>query len=159
MARARAAGRVISYDTNLRLRLWPIERARAIIHAAAAQSTILLPGLDDARQLTGLESADAICDFYLALVPSLVALTMGKDGTLVATREARRHIPARVVKALDATGAGDTFDGAFLAEWLRVGDPFSAAAYANAAAALSTQGYGAVAPIPRRPVVEAFMKA
>lgn len=38
MARAKAAGRVISYDTNLRLRLWPIERARAIIHAAAAKA-------------------------------------------------------------------------------------------------------------------------
>lgn len=157
MARAKTAGRVISYDTNLRLRLWPIERARAIIHAAAAQSTILLPGLDDARQLTGLESADAICDFYLALGPSIVALTLGKEGTLVATRETRRHIPARVVKAVDATGAGDTFDGAFLAEWLKTHDPFAAAHFANAAAAISTQAYGAVAPIPRRAAVEAFM--
>jgi len=59
---------------------------------------------------------------------------------------------------VDATGAGDTFDGAFLAEWLNCGDPFAAAHYANAAAALSTQGYGAVAPIPRRPDVEAFLK-
>lgn len=157
MARAETAGRVISYDTNLRLRLWQLERARAIIHAAASKSTILLPGLDDARQLTGLESADAICDFYLALGPSLVALTMGKDGTLVATREARRHIPARVVKAVDTTGAGDTFDGAFLAEWVKTRDAFAAAHFANAAAALSTQGYGAVAPIPRRAVVESFM--
>ncbi len=158
MARAKEAGRIVSYDTNLRLRLWPLERARAIIHAAAAQSTILLPGLDDARQLTGLESADAICDFYLAMGPNIVALTMGKEGTLVATREARRHIPARVVKAVDATGAGDTFDGAFLAEWLKARDPFAAAHFANAAAALSTQGYGAVSPIPRRAAVEAFMK-
>jgi 2-dehydro-3-deoxygluconokinase len=158
MACAKAAGRIISYDTNLRLRLWPIERARAIINATAAQSTILLPGLDDARQLTGLESAEAICDFYLALGPTIVALTMGKDGTLVATKDARQHVPARIVKAIDATGAGDTFDGAFLAEWLKTRDPFASAQFANAAAALSTQGYGAVAPIPRRVTVEAFMK-
>ena len=157
MARAKAAGCIISYDTNLRLRLWPIERARAIIHATAAQSTILLPGLDDARHLTGLESAEEICDFYLALGPTIVALTMGKDGTLVATKDARQHVPARLVKAIDATGAGDTFDGAFLAEWLKTRDPFASAHFANAAAALSTQAYGAVAPIPRRAAVEAFM--
>lgn len=157
MARARNAGRKISYDTNLRLRLWPLERARAVIHAAVAMSQIALPGLDDARQLTALETPDAICDFYLGLGVEIVALTLGKDGTMVATKAEKRHIPSRVVNAVDATGAGDTFDGAFLAEVLKSGDPFAAAAYANAAAALSTQGYGAVAPIPHRQAVEAFI--
>jgi len=156
--RARGAGRVVSYDTNLRLRLWPLERARAVIHSAVAMSDIALPGLDDAEQLTGLQGPEAICDFYLALGVRIVALTLGKQGTMVAVPGEKRHVPARVVTAVDATGAGDTFDGAFLAEWLRVGDPFAAAAYANAAAALSTQGYGAVAPIPKRSAVEAFMK-
>ena len=158
MKRAKHAGRLISYDTNLRLRLWPIERARAVIHAAVAMSDIALPGLDDAEQLTGLSEPEAICDFYLRLGAKIVALTLGKKGTMVAIPGERRHVPARVVTAVDATGAGDTFDGAFLAEWLRVRDPFAAAAYANAAAALSTQGYGAVAPIPKRAAVEAFMK-
>jgi len=159
ISRARNAGRVVSYDTNLRLRLWPLDRARAVIHAAVAMSDIALPGLDDAEQLTGLSGPEAICDFYLDLGVKIVALTMGKNGTMVAVPGERRHVPARVVTAIDATGAGDTFDGAFLAEWLRGGDAFAAAAYANAAAALSTQGYGAVAPIPSRATVEAFMKA
>ena len=50
---------------------------------------------------------------------------------------------------LDATGAGDTFDGAFLTRLLAGDDPEIAARYANVAAALSTRGYGAVTPIPR----------
>jgi 2-dehydro-3-deoxygluconokinase len=158
IALARAAGRTVSYDTNLRLSLWPLERARAIIHAALALSDIALPGLDDARQLTGLDRPEDICDRYLAQGCAIVALTLGKDGTLVAVPGEHRHVPSRPVEAVDATGAGDTFDGAFLAQWLRTGDPFAAAAYANAAAALSTQGYGAVAPIPRRDAVEAFMR-
>ena len=158
IARARAANRTVSYDTNLRLRLWPLDRARAVIHAAVGLSDIALPGLDDAWQLTGLKSPEAICDFYLGLGCKIVALTLGKDGTMVAIPGEKRHVPARLVTALDATGAGDTFDGAFLAEWLRIGDPFAAAHYANAAAALSTQGYGAVGPIPRRNAVEAFMR-
>ncbi len=154
---ARANGVTVSYDTNLRLRLWPLERARAIIHAGVARAQIALPGLDDAEQLTGLSDPEAIADFYLGLGVEIVALTLGAAGTLVATRDARRTIAGRRVKAVDATGAGDTFDGAFLAEIAAGRDPFTAAAYANAAAALSTQGYGAVAPMPRRDQVDAFL--
>jgi 2-dehydro-3-deoxygluconokinase len=62
-------------------------------------------------------------------------------------------VPSITVDAVDATGAGDCFDGAFLAEWVRTGDPFASAAYATVAAALSTTGYGAVAPLPTRPQV------
>ncbi|KGF71262.1 2-dehydro-3-deoxygluconokinase [Hoeflea sp. BAL378] len=153
----RSAGGKVSYDTNLRLKLWPLPRARAVIHAAMAQCDIALPGLDDARQLTGLEKPDDIADFYLRLGAGIVALTLGEEGTLVATGDERRRIRGRRVKAVDATAAGDTFDGAFLARLVAGDDPFAAARYANAAAALSTQGYGAVAPIPRAAAVEAFL--
>ncbi len=62
------------------------------------------------------------------------------------------------MKLVDATAAGDVFDGAFLAEFIRTGDPFAAGRYANVAAALSTEGYGAVAPMPHRARVEAAMR-
>jgi len=158
IATARQSGVRVSYDTNLRLRLWPLERARAVIHAAAALADILLPGIDDATELTGLGDPDAIVDFYLKLGPTIVALTLGEEGALVATKERREWMAPMKVKAVDATGAGDAFDGAFLAEYLRTGDPFAAGRYANVAAALSTEGYGAVAPLPRRPAVEAALK-
>jgi 2-dehydro-3-deoxygluconokinase len=154
---ARTAGVMVSYDTNLRLRLWPLERARAVIHAAAAMADILRPSLDDAIRLTGLSDPDQIVDFYLRLGPRIVALTLGVDGALVATAKRRERLTAHKVTLVDATGAGDTFSGALLAEYLRTGDPFAAARYANVAAALSTEGYGAVAPMPRRPAVEAAM--
>ena len=51
--------------------------------------------------------------------------------------------------SVDATGAGDCFDGAFVARVFAGDDAFAAARYANAAAALATTGYGAVAPLPR----------
>lgn len=157
LAAARAAGTLVSYDTNLRPALWPLDRARAVIHAAIAGADIARPGLDDARLLTGLTSPDAVADFYLGLGCGIVALTLGRDGVLIATRDRRGRVPAREVAAVDASGAGDTFGGAFLAEWLAHRDPFRAADYANAAAALKTLGHGAIAPIPRRPAVEAFM--
>lgn len=152
---ARQAGVLTAYDTNLRLKLWPLTRARAIIHAACALSDIVLPGLDDAAQLTGLSDPDRIADFYLCLGAKVVALTMGSEGSLVATPQRRERFRPIRVEAIDATGAGDCYDGAFLAEYLRTDDAFAAGAYANVAAALSTQGYGAVAPLPRRAEVEA----
>lgn len=154
---ARGAGVLVSFDTNLRLNLWPIDEAREAIHAAAALADILLPGLDDATQLTGLTDADAIADFYLDLGARIVALTLGSEGALIATKERREHLTPHRVTPVDATGAGDTFDGAFLCEYLATGDPFAAGRYANAAAALSTTGFGAVEPMPRRDAVLAFL--
>jgi 2-dehydro-3-deoxygluconokinase len=155
---ARATNVMVSYDTNLRLRLWPLDRARAVIHAAAGLADILRPSIDDARQLTGLDDPDKIADFYLSAGPKIVAMTLGDDGALIATRDKRERIPARPAKLVDATGAGDMFTGAFLAEYLGTNDPFAAGRYANVAAALSTEGYGAVAPMPKRVAVEAAMR-
>lgn len=152
------AGGRVSFDTNLRLKLWPLDRARATIHAAMARCDIALPGLEDAAHLTGLTDPDAIADFYLTLGAGVVALTLGAKGTLVATPDDRRRIKGRQVTAVDATAAGDTFDGAFLARIVAGDSPFDAARYANAAAALSTQGYGAVAPMPHADAVHAFLK-
>ena len=90
--------------------------------------------------------------------PKIVALTLGSDGALIATKERREWVTPVKAKVVDATGAGDMFDGAFLAEYLRTNDPFAAARYANVAAALSTEGYGAVAPMPRRAAVENALK-
>ncbi len=155
---ARKAGVKVSYDTNLRLRLWDLDTARATIHATMARCDIALPSLDDSQQLTGLAKPEDIADFYLGLGAPLVALKMGSEGALIASRDGRLHVPPHRVNAVDATGAGDTFDGAFLARLL-AGDGVEAAArYANVAAALSTLGYGAVTPIPRKDEVMAAMK-
>ncbi|MBV8439819.1 MAG: sugar kinase [Hyphomicrobiales bacterium] len=154
---SRDAKRMVSYDPNLRLKLWPLRRARAIIHEAMRSCDIALPGLDDALALTGLTDPDAIADFYLRLGASVVVLKLGKAGALVATPKGRERIAARAVAAVDATGAGDCFDGAFLAQFVRAADPFAAARFANVAASLSTLGFGAVAPLPRRAEVAAAM--
>jgi 2-dehydro-3-deoxygluconokinase len=156
---AHHAKRLVSYDPNLRLKLWPLRRARAVIHEAMRSCDIALPGLDDAEALTGLRDPDAIANFYLELGARMVVVKMGRGGALTATQKDRERIYSHAVKAVDATGAGDCFDGAFLAEYVRGGDTFAAARFANVAAALSTLGYGAVAALPRRADVEAAITA
>ncbi len=147
-ALTRAAGGMFAFDPNLRLALWSLDAARETTHRCMATCDIALPGLDDARQLTGLNTAEDIAKFYHDLGPRIVALTLGAEGVLVSVDGAQRRLSGHRVAAKDATGAGDCFNGAFLARLLTTDDPFAAAEHANMAAALSTTGFGAVTPIP-----------
>jgi 2-dehydro-3-deoxygluconokinase len=157
MATAKQSGARISFDTNLRLQLWPLPRAKAVMLEAIRQSDILLPSLDDITSLSGETETDAILDWCLGLGPTLVVLKLGKDGAIVANPKKRVKIAPFPCKPLDATGAGDVFGGAFISR-LAAGDkPDKAARYAAAAAALSTEGYGAVAPIPNAERVTAAL--
>ena len=154
---ARAAGVAVSFDTNLRLKLWPLTRAREVMTEALRRCDIALPSLDDVRALTGLDSPDALVDHCLDLGARVVALKLGEAGALVASAAERHRIAAHPCRPVDATGAGDTFGGAFIARWVAGDSLAEAGRYAAVAAALSTEGYGAVAPIPCAARVRAAM--
>jgi 2-dehydro-3-deoxygluconokinase len=152
-----AAGGRISFDSNLRLKLWPLERARARIAAAAAMADYFFPSIEDARTLSGLDETDAILDWAHGLGAKTVFLKLGAGGAWVSDGTQREPIPGIRVQAVDATGAGDCFCGAALAR-LAAGDSiWEAARYANAAAALATTGFGAVAPLPRPEAVRRLL--
>lgn len=145
---AREAGATFAFDPNLRTALWPLDKARPVTHNVMTQCDIALPGLDDARQLTGLNAPEDIVRFYRDLGAETVALTMGHEGVLISNGETNHFCRPMHVEAVDATGAGDCFNGAFLAAILRGMSPYEATKWANVAAALSTCGYGAIAAIP-----------
>jgi 2-dehydro-3-deoxygluconokinase len=159
IALARAAGALVAFDTNYRPRLWPPARARAVMEAAIAMADIVFPGEEDALAMLGLTDPAAILAHYRDLGPRIVAFKRGAVGVALATEGGRLDLPAHRVAAVDATGAGDTFCGSFLARILAGDAPEDAARYANAAAALKCTGYGAVAPIPRPAAVRALLAA
>ncbi len=158
IAMAREGGAVVCYDTNLRLKLWTLACARDAIRATMRDVDWAIPSLDDARAIYDCDDANAIIDACIADGARNVVLKLGAAGCVVASGGARTPIPGHVVASVDATGAGDCFDGAFIARLAHGDDPCSAARYANAAAALSTCGYGAVAPLPRAADVDAFLR-
>jgi 2-dehydro-3-deoxygluconokinase len=143
----------------MRLKLWPLSRAREVITASMGLSDYLLPSLEDMLSISGLNDPDAILDWCFAQGARNVVLKLGAKGCIAATPTSRTCINGRQVSAVDATGAGDCFDGALLARLHFGDDLISAARYANAAAALTTTGFGAVAPLPRRDQVERFLQA
>ena len=159
MDAARAAGTKISYDPNLRLALWPLEAARQTIHATAAHADVFLPSLEDILTLTGLSSADDALQWCIDTGARQVVLKLGERGVLAWIDGQRLTIEPHRVNRLDATGAGDCFAGVLLA-CLCAGESMTAAiTHANAAAALSTTGFGAVAPLPTRTQVQQWLSS
>jgi 2-dehydro-3-deoxygluconokinase len=154
---ARGAGTLVSLDSNLRLKLWPLEEARAAITRAAAGCDLFLPSVEDALALSGRADADAILDWSHSLGAPQVVLKLGSDGALVSDGRRRERIAGHAVAMADATGAGDCFCGNLLARLAQGDSIFEAARYANAAAAIAVQGFGAVAPLPRPDEVRALL--
>jgi 2-dehydro-3-deoxygluconokinase len=158
IAAARDGGVAVAFDTNLRLRLWSIDRARAVMTDVIGRTDICLPSYDDIVAITGITDPDALVDWCLARGARTVALKLGADGAFVADGKQRFRLKPHPCTCVDATGAGDTFGGAFVARLLAGDDLETAGRYASVAAALSTEGFGAVEPIPTVEQVRRAMK-
>jgi 2-dehydro-3-deoxygluconokinase len=143
----------VSLDSNLRLRLWSLTQAQQAMAQALPLCDLFLPSLEDMVPLTDLTQAADIAQWSHAQGVPQVVVKLGAQGALCSQAGQLTHLPAWPIQAVDATGAGDCFAGNLLAR-LATGETLSnAARYANAAAALSVQGHGAVAPLPQAAAV------
>ena len=147
--RAHRLGLEVSVDLNVA----PETARRRVEQQEAARRVLALGPLvkcsrDDLERLWGERSdEDAAVDRLLRLGASLVCLTRGADGALVAWGQKRAEVPAEPVEARDATGAGDAFWSGFLAAWL---DGQAAPACARAGARLAALKLARVGPLPDR---------
>ncbi len=141
---AKECSTTVAFDPNLRTTLWPIDQAREAIHDTFKYCSIALPSLEDAQQLTGLTTPSHICEYYHKLGPKTVVLTLGKNGVYLSEDGNPTLLPGQEVESVDATGAGDCFNGAFLATWIKTNCFKTAAEVANIAAAKSTTKFGAL---------------
>lgn len=149
IARAREAGTLVSYDLNFRPSLWPARQALQLAKSTLASCDLFFPSVDEIGALTGLVRSEDIVRWSHDQGAKTVALKLGAAGCMVSDAAGARLVAPWRVQPVDATGAGDCFAGALLAR-LSAGDDLDRAARAaNVAAALSTQGYGAVNPLPR----------
>ena len=159
IAHARAHDTRVSLDMNYRPKLWSAELALSKLRQALASTDLFFPSVDECQLLTGLSDIDDILHWSHEHGARQVVLKLGADGCIVSDGQNRQHLSGHRVNPLDATGAGDCFAGTCLAR-LAAGDSLiDAARAANIAAALSTTGVGAVAPLPRWPQVSALLGA
>jgi ribokinase len=129
---------------------------RCIVNPAPAQAVdmnalneldFFVPNESEAEAITGMavrnvEDAKKCAAKLLSGGVKRVILTLGANGSLLASRDGMEHVPAFTVKSIDSTGAGDAFIGSF-AVFLGEGLPESEAVRrANLYAGLSTTGVG-----------------
>lgn len=157
MQHARHMGTRVAFDSNFRLSLWPLARAQACIRHAVSLCDLFLPSLEDMTALTGLSQAQDIIAWSHAQGAAQVVLKLGADGALASDGHKLHVVSGHSVQCVDATGAGDCFAGNLLARLAQGDDLDHGVRYANAAAALAVQGFGAVAPLPRPEQVQALL--
>ena len=153
MARqARAAGRLVTFDPNLRPRLWPSEAAMiATINDLASLADVVMPGLSEGRLLTGRNDAAGIADFYLERGAQQVVVKLGPDGAYYADGDNRGTVPGQpVAKVIDTVGAGDGFAVGVLSALLDGLPLAQAAARGNAIGARQVQFRGDCDGLPAR---------
>ena len=155
---ARGAGLPVSFDPNLRLKLWTVARAREVLLPILRRCTVLLGGADELARLLEVERPDAAADWALEQGLELVAIKLGSEGALIATADERRVVPAYAVpRVVDAIGAGDGFDAGLVAGWLGGRDPWRSAELGNAVGAHALMVDGDYEGYPTRAEAEAFM--
>jgi 2-dehydro-3-deoxygluconokinase len=149
LRRARAIGKLVVFDPNLRPRLWTgFDAMHSTISEGARASTLVMPSFDDEASHFGDDSIEATIHRYRALGVHMVVVKNGAEGAIVSTDAGNTSVPAEKVETLvDTTSAGDSFNGAFLAHYLTSKDPVAAARFAVTIAAKVISEHGAlVAP-------------
>jgi sugar/nucleoside kinase (ribokinase family) len=151
-AQARGAGRMVSFDPNLRPRLWPSQEAMTeTVNALASLADLVMPGLEEGRLLTGHSEAAGIADFYLARGARQVVVKLGPQGAYYAGPEGRGVAPGvPVPKVVDTVGAGDGFAVGVISALLEGLPLAQAAARGNAVGARVVQFRGDCEGLPTR---------
>ena len=131
LAQARAGGALVSFDTNLRPRLWEGTAAmQAGLQLGASVADVVLPSFDEETALFGDATPQATAARYAALGAQVVAVKNGAEPLTLRSGDGVETLPAvPVAQVVDTTAAGDSFAGVFLAG-LASGRPLADAARA-----------------------------
>jgi fructokinase len=161
---AKETGCVLSYDPNYRANLWPN------VETAIAQMRSVLPWMDlvkisdaECGLLTDYRDPERASDAIIESGAAICAVTLGKRGSYVRTADGASVIPSFSTNAVDTTGAGDSFWGGFLYEFLKsslspsnvsLDEAKIMARTGNAVASLCVQKRGGIPSMPSREEVE-----
>jgi ribokinase/sulfofructose kinase len=151
---AHACGAEVMFDVESTIGIDPmvLERVLAVVDIASFNR-------DGFVTATGAEPTIATARRLLDYGPHTVAVTSGARGSLAVTADSAAERPGYRVEVVDTTGAGDTFNAAFLSTTL-AGLPIERRLrFANAAAALSVTAMGPRGYLPTRQEVEVFLQS
>lgn len=150
----------ISFDPNLRLKLWnSIKEMREVMLQIIPQVNVLLPGVEEGEILLGLTDPEAIIKaFYEMMEPgSLIVLKIGAEGALYYQGNQIEHVePYNVDNVVDLIGAGDAFAAGLISGLLREMPIKEAVEIANLVGALCITVKGDIEGLPTWEQVEVY---
>ena len=163
VAYARAAGKLITYDPNLRKPLWKSEEeAKQQILWGLHQADVVKISDEEVEFLWNCTPEEGAEKLLREFGVSLAMVTLGPKGALLKTSKAECGVSGPKVNPVDTTGAGDIFGGSAVARLLELGKPCDGLTaedlayigwYAATAASLSTETVGGIPSIPDKATV------
>ena len=141
---AKDAGAMVTADTASDA----YGKGRELVFRNLPYIDYFVPSYEEAAYLAETTDIEEIAEAFLDRGATHVIIKLGEQGCYLAEKGYRERIPAFCQKQVrDTTGAGDNFTGAFMAAVLQNLDFQQAALFANAAAAVSVTGTGAVSAL------------
>ena len=157
---AQEAGIKISFDPNIRRKLWKGQDYGPVLRRLAEQSHILLLGLEEAEVLFKTREQEKIAEaFFRHTQASCLAIKNGSQGAYVADRSGGHQIPPHPCEPVDPIGAGDAFNAGFLCGLLEGKSVREAGEMAAIAGALATESYGDIEGYPARDSMKRILAA
>ncbi|MDR3375740.1 MAG: sugar kinase [Ancalomicrobiaceae bacterium] len=150
---AKAAGCTTTFDL-----LSATPATTAILRPALPYVDYFVPSIEDASVMSGRSDARDIARFFLDLGVKNCLVTMGGDGSLIATGDTMFRLPALDIDVKDTTGCGDAFTAGLIAGLHHGWDIETSARFATACGALVATGLGSDAGIVNFDETEKLMK-
>ncbi|MBM4417219.1 MAG: sugar kinase [Chloroflexi bacterium] len=145
----------VSFDPNMRLRLWTREQARAAMCEILPYCDVVLPGIDEAEMLTGESDARRAANALRSLGAASAVVKLGADGALAVTAHEQVQVPGiRLERIVDPVGAGDGFAAGFLSGTLRGLGLAESVRWGNIVGGLAMTATGDTEGLPTRREVE-----
>jgi len=134
-----------------------MEADREFNRKMAEKADILIMNARYPKLVAKTETTEQALEYFAAIGPKVVISTQGTRGCLAWIDGKLEEFPAYSVKAVDSTGAGDVFHGAFLAAYMQGKDVRFAIQYATIAAALKCTQVGGRAGIPSHQEILSYL--
>ncbi|MEW6624668.1 MAG: sugar kinase [Bacillota bacterium] len=154
---AKNNGVKVSFDPNLRLKLWTKEDAQKTLLELMRLADIVLPGIEECRVLFGTDKVDTLFERITAMGPDTVVIKTGSDGAVGLQKDERVEVPGFRVKIVDPFGAGDAFAAGFLAGQLKGWNLKKSMVLANALGAMAVTVNGNVEALPTLEEAQMFI--
>lgn len=164
---AKETGALISYDPNYRESIWADSvQAIDMMKSAIKYVDVMKVSDDECLLLTGEDDYQKAAEKLLDMGPKLIAVTLGGEGVFIMTKAGRGQVQAFHTQVIDTTGAGDSFWGGFLSQFLKYqkkpedmewSELFKCAQYGNATASLCVRKRGGIPSIPSKEDVEKLL--